>query len=1006
MKENKTSERQEINRRKRSFLIYMLVFALIVGTSFVLPSKLTGTKVKDHYAYGLYDIVTERVHMGEVYVDEPEPIYGSEPPGGDGSTGEIADDIHEDTEAPVHTYITPYLNVSINSTYYYGESINPSVSTNSNGTKTIEYKQNGKADSTYTTAKPTEVGEYVLRVKVSGTYTYYSASTTKKFSILKIKNIKASVTCPDTEVGGSYEPTVQTESDSTSYTFAYKVKGSADSTYSGTKPSAAGEYTVRATIAASAHYEEHTATADFKITKKIATTSVSVADSFVGDEYAPVLTTDSDGKDKAVFEYKKADDADSAYAGAKPTAAGEYTVRATVPETDIYEEAVCEGSFKISKTVGTATVSVADSFVGDEYAPVLTTDSDGKDKAVFEYKKADDADSAYASAKPTAAGKYNVRATVPETDKYEEQIATGSFEISKRKATATVSVPDTVIGTEYEPSFTTDSDGKATFEYKKADADDSAYSSALPEAAGSYTVRVTIPETDKYLETSATSSFTISKIGTGKATVTVPDSLVGATYEPTLTTDSDGKDKAVFEYKKNGDETYSSAKPTAAGKYTVRVTIPETDKYLEITATSSFTISKIFTGTASISISDVTVGTDYNPILTTDSDGKALTFMEYKKQGADDSTYTRTKPTEVGSYVVRATVPETDRYEKIVCTASFAIKEKAVDPDDPSTTETPVNPVDPTTGKKEMVVDLAHTEQFYYGTNYSLSFRVVDGIGSYVSPDVFKLASAETAWFSGLPSEPGTYDARIFIKGNQTYNDFMMTVRFSVVYLPAPAEAYTFTGEKGNNDYFTGDVSINAPAGYRISYRLGDSYADSLAYTRDNGFVYLRRNSDGAMTGAVQIVENVKQDGEKPSLAQELYDENGKSLSASGSIYANLLNFAIQDAHLSVVRVDGKDVPVNNNRAEISVETNGGARTVRIEAEDEAGNTFATNLVFMAAWMTDMTVPAGTQVLLQTGNTYNLSSGKWSMSGDSSIYTGGNVFYVRQDITETFSKLN
>ena len=950
MKEKNTSERQKRTKHIKNFWVYVLVFALVVGTAFAIPSRLTGHDVNEHYAYGLYDVETERVTMEEMEAEVPDPInevevvpdnktYSDGDTGGPGDTGDSGGGGEPaDTETPVHTYITPYLNVSINSSYYYGESINPSVSTNSNGTKTIEYKENGKADSTYTTTKPTEPGDYVLRVKVSGTYTYYSASTTKKFSILKIKNIKASVTCPDTEVGETYSPTVQTESDSTSYTFEYKTKGAEDSAYASTKPTEAGEYTVRATIAETAHYEKHTATADFTITKKKATATVSVSDSFVGDEYEPVLTTDSDGKDKAAYEYKKAGDADSAYASAKPTAAGEYVVRATVPETDTYEKAVCEGSFKISKITGSAKVFVPDTYVGDEYAPELTTDSDGKDAAEFKYRK--------------------------------------------------------------------------------AGGDETAYSSAKPVAAGSYEVLASVPETDKYLETSATSSFTISKISTGKATVSVPDSLVGATYEPTLTTDSDGKDKAVFEYAKSGDGIYSSVKPTAAGKYTVRVTIPETDKYLEITATSSFTISKIFTGTASIDISDVTEGTDYDPILTTDSDGKALAFMEFKKQGEADSAYTRTKPTEPGSYVVRATVPETDKYEKIVCTASYAINEKAVDPtnpDEPSTTETPtdpesteepVNPVDPATGKKEMVVDLAHTEQFYYGTNYSLSFRVVDGIGSYVAPDVFKLASSETAWFSGLPTQPGIYDARIYIKGNETYNDFMMTVKFSLVYLPAPSEAYTFTGTKGNNDYFTGDVSINAPEGYEISYRLGDSYAKSLAYTGDKEFVYLRRISDGAMTGAIQIVEEVKQDGESPSLAQGIYDENGNALSASGPIYANLLSFAIQDEHLSAVRVDGKTVPVVNNRAEISVETNGGARTVTIEAEDEAGNTFTTNLIFMASWMTDMTIPAGTQVLLQTGNTYNLSSGKWSMSGDSSIYTGGNVFYVRQDIEETFSKLN
>lgn len=50
-------------------------------------------------------------------------------------------------------------------------------------------------------------------------------------------------------------------------TYDYKVKGAADDTYQATVPTEAGDYTVRATIAAAGHYLGNTATKDFTIAK-------------------------------------------------------------------------------------------------------------------------------------------------------------------------------------------------------------------------------------------------------------------------------------------------------------------------------------------------------------------------------------------------------------------------------------------------------------------------------------------------------------------------------------------------------------------------------------------------------------------------------------------------------------------------------------------------------------------------------------------------------------------
>lgn len=71
------------------------------------------------------------------------------------------------------------------------------------------------------------------------------------------------------------------------------------------------------------------------------------------------------------------------------------------------------------------------------------------------------------------------------------------------------------------PTYQSDSNAAPKYEYKKKEADDSAYTTTVPTAAGDYTVRVTLPETDKYKEAKATADFTISPKALSAADITV-----------------------------------------------------------------------------------------------------------------------------------------------------------------------------------------------------------------------------------------------------------------------------------------------------------------------------------------------------------------------------------------------------------------------------------------------------------------------------------------------------
>ncbi|MCR5293500.1 MAG: MBG domain-containing protein, partial [Eubacterium sp.] len=563
---------------------------------------------------------------------------------------------------------------------YVGQDFTPVVETESDGKSlaTFRYKSVDEPEDLYTEEKPTAAGEYDIEATIPETDKFEQIICYGTFTIKNKETVSVSLSVSDVYYGASPEPKVVTESDGKNDTvFWYKVQGADDTTYTTDVPTAVGKYTVMAVVPETDTYAKLTTTANFSIMKLTTSITVSVEDILVGETVDPKVQTDSDAE--PVVEYKLLDDDDeSAYTTVKPTAAGEYNVRASVAATATHQAATSDiSSFVISRlTDDDATVTVANSLVGDDYEPVLSTDSDGKDGAVFEYKALSAPEEAYSETKPVLAGTYSVRATVQQTDMYEEVVCESSFTISKRETTATVTVPNTKVGQTYSPTLTTASDGKdiATFEYKLTDETEDDYSETQPTAAGEYTVRATVPETNTYKKIVCENTFTISLNSVGEATVTVPDTVIGTDYEPVLSTDSDGKDDAVFEYKVKGaeDSTYSEDKPTAAGDYTVRATIPETENYEEAVCYDDFTISKK-TVAADVFIADTYVDAEYVPTLTTESDGKATAVFSYKPSDAEDDEYSSEKPSTVGTYIVRAVVPETDTYESVTATYEFTL---------------------------------------------------------------------------------------------------------------------------------------------------------------------------------------------------------------------------------------------------------------------------------------------------------------------------------------------
>ena len=146
--------------------------------------------------------------------------------------------------------------------------------------------------------------------------------------------------------------------------------------------------------------------------------------------------------------------------------------------------------------------------------------------------------------------------------------------------------------------YTVTGSGRVTIEYKVKDADDSTYTETAPTDAGSYTVQVTLPESQNFTGASDTKDFTISK-ATDNEWLTSPavtDFTYGATVtNPVAYQAKYGNGNVVVTYKKQGTEDNPSTDvPKDAGTYDVTVSLAETASYPGLDDVKlTLTISKV-----------------------------------------------------------------------------------------------------------------------------------------------------------------------------------------------------------------------------------------------------------------------------------------------------------------------------------------------------------------------------------------------------------------------------
>ncbi len=528
----------------------------------------------------------------------------------------------------------------------------------------------------------TDVGEYDVVLKLSDETKYEWAKpdaddatrVTLKFAVTKATNEITALALD----GWTFGETANTPTAAAKFgtpTFTYGA--TADGEFSETVPTAAGNYFVKATVAATANYDGAENTAEFKIAHANATLTnmpAAVANLvYTGSAQELVTAGVADG---GTMQYKLG--TDGTWSSDIPTAtnAGEYTVYYKVLGDDNHGD-IAEASVTVVMAKANSTFSKLPSdpdlhYTGEMQALLVA----GETTCGTIWYKLDDGE--WTTTIPTeinAVG-HNVYYKIVGDDNHNDLVddETQKLYVTIARANALVTAPTAKTGLTYngenQPLVNAGSADGATIEYKLGDGE---WTQTLPTAtnAGEYTVYYKFTADNNYttIETEQQLTVTVAKAA---AQVTAPTAKTGLMYsgEAQTLVNAGSADGATMAYKLDGGE-YTSELPTAtnAGEYKVYYKFTAEDNYTvdETESQLTVTIAKAQDGIDfSIEGVEVHCGESVPELTATSTSGNTVTFT-YSLDGTNFVSKSVLEESgfafEDGkTYYVKASVAESDNY--------------------------------------------------------------------------------------------------------------------------------------------------------------------------------------------------------------------------------------------------------------------------------------------------------------------------------------------------------
>ena len=238
-------------------------------------------------------------------------------------------------------------NLSATSFTYNGEEQKPTV--------TVQFKET-ELEASMGTTKTIPTTDYDITYSGecinAATYTVsatlkgnYSGEGSTTFDITK-----ATITPHVTIEGWTYgatanTPTISGNTGNGNVSYEYKLKNAADSEYKTEAPTETGEYTIKATIAATTNYEAATDSTHFTIAKANITPTVTLEGWTFGATANTPEVTGNTGNGAETFTYKA--EGSEAFTSEVPTAVGTHIVKVTIAETTNYNGGEATATFTI-----------------------------------------------------------------------------------------------------------------------------------------------------------------------------------------------------------------------------------------------------------------------------------------------------------------------------------------------------------------------------------------------------------------------------------------------------------------------------------------------------------------------------------------------------------------------------------------------------------------------------------------------------------------------------------
>ena len=779
----------------------------------------------------------------------------------------------------------------------YGETANKPTAKAKYGT--IKYTYSNTADGEYNDIVPTNAGTHYVKATVEETADYSGLeSNAVEFKILP-KTINTAITqltapvkneVPQTEMEtDEYTATVVWSPEvtdkfvyNTVYTATITITPKTNYTVKGI---AENGYTVSGAQTVTNEADSATVTVVYSATENKNSNEFTQPLAITGWTYGETANTPTAVAKYGTIKYTYSNTADGTYTEEVPTNAGTYYVKATVEETADYsglESNAVEFTI-LPKTINTAITQLTapvknevpqTEIETDEYTATVVWSPEVEDK--FGY------DTIYTATititpktnytvKGIAENGYTVSGAQTVTNEADSATVTVVYSATENKNSNEFTQPLAITGWTYgETANTPTAEAKyGTIKYTYSNTADGTYTEEVPTNAGTYYVKATVEETADYsgLESNAV-EFTIlpKKIDTAITQLTAPvknevpqteietDEYTATVVWSPEVTDKFGYDTVYTATITITPKTNYTVKGIAENGYTVSGAETVTNE------ADSATVTAVYSATGSYDTVDTNeftkpleiVGWTYGDTPNAPTATAKYGTIKYTYSTAADGEYSEIVPTDAGTYYVKATVEETDKYTGIESDAvEFVIGKKILTNDnitkiaDQTYTGEEIKPViEVKDGDKILVLDTDYTVAYEKNIKASEEAKAkVEMISNNYKGTLEKL-------FTILPK---TINSAIILTA-PVKNGVPQTEMETNEYTATVAWSPEVTDKFGYSTVYTATITITPKANYTVKGIAENGYTVSGAETVTN-------EADSATITAVYSATGSKSSG-------------------------------------------------------------------------------------------------------------------------------------------------